>query len=820
MGHRYNRQYTGRNLERISFPLGGIGAGMICLEGTGAIGSVSIRHRPEIFNEPLIFAALGVKRMPDCARLLEGPVPAWKLVFPWGREFDGAGNGAPKKAYGLPRFEVCSFMPRFPFAEVRLSDRRVPVTVRLTGWSPFTPPDPDRSSLPVAALEYELTNTAERRLETVFSFHAEQFLAEREAGADSTGPVGRGEDGFVLRRKPDRDGASDCLSGATFRVSCGEPGAEVRTAWFRGGWFDAKTMLWNRIRDAEIPEPCEGDAVLSRETDETPDSAGGSLYLPVSLGPGETRTVTVRLSWYTPESRLVTGLNPDGSAGSPAAYSPWYAGAFQDDAALEAYWKHGYAALRAASAGFRDALFSTTLPPEAIEAVSANLSILKSPTVLRQRDGRFWAWEGCHDTSGCCPGSCTHVWNYAQAAAQLFPSLERTLRETEFRENQCRCGHQHFRANLPIRPTDHGFHAAADGQLGGIMKLYRDWRNSGSDEWLASLWPRAKRSLRFCIELWDPAGEGLVRKPHHNTYDIEFHGPDSMCGSIYLGALKAASLIASHLGDPEGETFRRLYGRGREAMERTLFDGTYFIQRVEPDPAAPGSPVSAEEAELVRREGPKYQIGSGCLSDGVIGAWLAELCGLGEILDPLKVESHLKAVHRHNFKPDLSGHANPQRGTYAAGTEGGLVLCTWPNGGKPSLPFVYSDEVWTGVEYQAASHMAICGLTGEGLEIVRAVRDRYDGTKRNPFDEYECGHYYARALSSYALIRAFTGVSYDSVTRTLTIAPPQEGDVTGFLCTGTGYGLAGVRNGKPFFELRSGSMPVGSVRFTPAGPRA
>jgi len=177
-----------------------------------------------------------------------------------------------------------------------------------------------------------------------------------------------------------------------------------------------------------------------------------------------------------------------------------------------------------------------------IEAIAANLTILKSPTVLRQTDGRLWLWEGCNDSTGCCRGSCTHVWNYAQAIPHLFPDLERTLRQTEFNESQDQRGHQTFRASLPIRPIAPTRYAAADGQLGGIMKVYRDWRISGDTGWLKNIWPKVKASLNYCIETWDPEHKGILSEPHHNTYDIEFWGPDAMCSSFYLGALEAAIL--------------------------------------------------------------------------------------------------------------------------------------------------------------------------------------------------------------------------------------------------------------------------------------
>jgi hypothetical protein len=368
--------------------------------------------------------------------------------------------------------------------------------------------------------------------------------------------------------------------------------------------------------------------------------------------------------------------------------------------------------------------------------------------------------------------------------------------------------------------------AAADGQLGGIMKVYREWRISGDTGWLRTLWPRVRVSLDYCMATWDPRGKGVIEEPHHNPYDIEFWGPDGMCTSFYVGALAAAIEMGEALGQ-DVSTYRARLAAGMRTLDQDLFNGEYFYQKVEwhglsaPSPlevkAAVGAGTYSPEARvLLEKEGPKYQYGTGCLSDGVLGAWMAEVCGVPVPVDPAKVTSHLEAVHRHNFRADLSDHANPQRPTYACGNEGGLLLCTWPRGGKPSLPFVYSDEVWTGIEYQVASHLMIVGRVEQALEIVRACRARYDGRVRNPFDEYECGHWYARAMSSYAMLQALTRARYDAVTRTLHIHPMRPGDFRSFLSTATGYGTVGVRAGKPFLDVKSGAIDVKHFDYSPA----
>jgi uncharacterized protein (DUF608 family) len=776
-----------------------MGAGMFCLEGTGALSHMSLRHKPDVHHEPWMFAALHVKGA-KTARVLEGPVPMWKILgVGTGGRFAEPGNGLSGRSYGLPRFATATFEARFPFATVKLADETMPVAVEVTGWSPFTPGATDDSCLPVAALEYRLTNRTTKPVKAVFSFHAANFMKVGD-GAD----VGVMPGGFLLRQGAIKD--KPAATGA-FAAFTDDPAVTVDAAWFRGGWFDAATAVWNRV--------AAGDIVSRAPHNEGAAGGGGSLYVPATLKPKASKTVRLLFAWYVPQSDVCAGKDAKGF------YAPWYASCFADIAAVSDYWRSNYDRLRVASKTFSDCFFDTTLPLGVVESVAANLSILKSPTCLRQADGRLWGWEGCHAGGGCCHGTCTHVWNYAQSIPHLFPDLERTLRETEFTVSQDKRGHQNFRANLPIQPTDHGFHAAADGQLGGLMKLHREWRISGDTEWLKTLWPAAKRSLDYAISTWDPDHTGTLVEPHHNTYDIEFWGADGMCTSVYAGALAAAAAMGRACG-ADVTLYETLLEKSRRAMASTLWNGEYFVQKVQWTGLRAGDPrgktgwnvnYSTEAAEMLKREGPKYQYGGGCLSDGVIGDWMARCCGLEPVVDGKKTARHLASVSKYNFRTSLRDHANPQRPGYAFAEEPGLLVCSWPHGDKPALPFPYSDEVWTGYEYDVASHLMMTGQVEEGLRIVRAVRQRYDGRWRNPFDEYECGHWYARAMSSYALLQGLSGARYDAVSKTLCLKPAVKGDFRAFLCTGTGYGTVGVRRGKPFIEVVSGSIPVEKIEF-------
>lgn len=811
----YNTDYSGEYLNRVAFPIGGLGAGMFCMEGTGAISHMSIKNSPDIFNTPPLFAAIAVKNISNGAKVLEGPVPGWKK---FGQR--DAGNGATGATTGLPRFRHASFFTRFPFAELDMHDDDLLLNVKITGWSPFIPGEEDNSGMPVGAMEYSFENKSGKVLEAVFSFNGANFLRQEKA-ANSISTV---TNGFVMSGKS----TDDKPLQTDFAVFTGDNNTIVNHCWFRGGWWDPLTMAWNAVKNAEMPAiaPVEKDA------------PGASLYVPFTLQPGKSKTIKLMFAWYTPDSLFTFGTpgkqkescNPaSGCCNSPADisldkydkdfdakyYKPWYSSRFKNIQEVCEYWEANYDNLYKKSALFSNAFYNSTLPPEVLEAVAANLTILKSPTVMRQYDGRIWNWEGCGDNFGCCHGSCTHVWNYAQAIAHLFPALERSLRATEFCESQDESGHQNFRSVLPIQPATHEFHSAADGQLGGIMKVYRDWRISGDNEWLKKIYPMVQKSMDYCISTWDPDHKGIIEEPHHNTYDIEFWGPDGMHCTFYLGALEAIIAMAEQLGK-DASAYKSLAVKGRAFLENELYNGEYFIQKIQytglkaENPAKAqsfGGEYSKEAQELLRREGPKYQYGTGCLSDGVLGAWIARMCFLNDPADAEKIKSHLKAVHKYNLKENLSDHANPQRPAYALGDEGGLLLCSWPKGGKLSLPFVYSDEVWTGIEHQAASHLMLMGHIKEGLEILRTSRNRYDGTVRNPFNEYECGHWYARALSSYGYLQALTGVRYDAVDKTLYV-DSKIGDFTSFLSTATGFGNVSYKQDKVFLNIVSGAVDV------------
>lgn len=797
------RVYRGDRLSQIAIPLGGIGTGSICLNGYGGLQDFSVRNRPALTAAPEADgygdAAFAVLHIPEknITRLVEGPFPKGK-IYAQGIKPEGILGGGHE---GLPRFRKCSFRGEFPFGIVKLSDPDVGVDVEISAFNPFIPLDDKNSSIPCAILEYTLKNRTSETVNFQFSFH----LSHLAQGAKSPEPD-RSRNAVMPKAGVHLYNLEEPTSVKSGSAALGIVGNKptIKAMWFRGGWFDGLSVLWGELESGKFT-PNDGshaDAARGRN--------GGSILINGRLEAGEKITYPVVIAWYFP--------NIDYSFGaSRSTWQPYYAAQWRNAQDVFNYVSQNYPELKKRTQTFHDALFDTTLPAYVLEAVSANLAILKSPTLLRQYNGNLWGWEGCHPDRGSCPGSCTHVWNYAQSLPHLFPTLERTLREQELFRSMDDSGHINFRAALPDGPVEHTFHAASDGQLGGLMKLYRDWHISGDRAWLERLYPAAIKSMDYCIRTWDPQHKGVLEEPHHNTYDIEFWGPDGMCTGFYIGALMAMSKLAAAMGNSDrSAVYRELAERGARAMDDGLFNGEYYEQKVTwkgLQASLNGEQLqkmrleNPEEADLYASEGPKYQYGCGCISDGLWGIHLAALCGIETPLNQEHVLSSIHSIFAYNFRTSLWDHANPQRPGYALGDEPGLLLCTWPHGGKPTLPFVYSDEVWTGIEYQVAAHLISAGMNDEGLTIVKALRSRYDGQTRNPWNEYECGSYYARAMSSYALLLAFSGFRYSAVEGKLWLKPQIEADLyRTFFSTASGWGVLTLQDDRLSIDMKAGEL--------------
>jgi uncharacterized protein (DUF608 family) len=793
--------YTGRRLDCVAFPIGGIGTGCFSLSGRGALVDWEIFHRPNKLSLlPNTFFSIWTRAGDGTtdARILQSwPAPPYMGEI-GGRNFYGFGYGVRREAgSGLRHLQQATFRGEYPFAWIDFEDPTLPVNVSLMAYNPFIPLNVEDSALPVGLFEITVHNPTNTPVDV--SVAANLFNAVGYRGHGKFSWIEHGEfmgtgkqnvncfvqsDDMAAILMNSQHYTNDVPYGGSMALATTWKDISYQTAWLRGAWYDTLQAFWDefsstgRLQERRYDEPSADNA-----------SDTGSLALHVRLAPGENAVLPLIISWHFPNF-IKYWADSFSKAEDLITWRVPYAQRFSDALDVTRYVIRNESRLRQETERFHRALFDSTLPAVVTDAISSQMSILKSPTVTLLEDGSLYGWEGVHSEAGSCEGSCDHVWNYALTHAYLFPSLQRSMRVNDLHYNMFEDGRLCFRLQLPLGAKPLTFHPAADGQMGGIMQLHRDWKFSGDTEWLRSLWPRAKRALEFAWLYWDYNQDGVMEGLQHNTYDIEFYGPNTMMGSWYVGALACAAEMAAALGDTESAgQYQQLAERGAAWMDANLYNGEYYEQHIDPE-AGRHSPIDTGVSLGGQRAGnPKYQYGSGCLSDQVIGAWMARTCGIDAIFNNDHVRQTLRSIFKYNFRPSLLTHNNAQR-IYALGDEAGLLLCTWPRGGRPDLPFVYCDEVWSGIEYQVAGHLIYEGMVDEGLAIVQGLRARYDGERRNPWNEMECGSHYARSLASWTLLLALSGFECDLTVGHLGFTPVvTDLPFRCFWSTGTAWGV-------------------------------
>jgi uncharacterized protein (DUF608 family) len=332
--------------------------------------------------------------------------------------------------------------------------------------------------------------------------------------------------------------------------------------------------------------------------------------------------------------------------------------------------------------------------------------------------------------------------------------------------------------------------------MGCIMKLYRDWQLSGDDGFLRELYPGAKRALEYA---WIPGGwdanrDGVMEGAQPNTMDVEYYGPNPQITTWYLGALRAMEEMATYLNDHDmASQSRKLFESGSRWVDENLFNGEYYEQKI----ADPKS-LALLKPDDPNASVPDYQLGSGCFIDQLAGQYLANVLHLGYLLRKENIRKTLESIMRYNYRPDLSSHFNSMR-TFALDHEAALIMTSFPRS-MPEYPMFLSAEAMTGFEYSAATCMLYEGMTADGLKCIRNIRDRYDGRKRSPFDEAECGHHYGRAMASWSALLALTGFHYSGITKEITF-----GNITGnyFWSNGYAYGTVEIskKKGSKYLKL-------------------
>ena len=783
----------GRTHTEAAMLLGGIGTGSVTVGNRGQLKDFELFNHPDKGKDlPYSFFAVHAQEADGSnafTRVLES-----RLVPPFSNNM-----GLPAhKAYGWPRFADSAMQVHFPFVNITLTDPDLPIKAELEAFNPFIPLNADDSGIPAAILRYKITNTGQVPLSVSVAGTMcnascyggmDPYLSPRNLPGGK--PFNRFcEDGAFRGIVFDCTGlADDDVRYGNLALLTDADEISKKPDWQMGQRIDGLLNFWNEFdRTGRLSDKPEVLGVKGK-WDHDIELKVGSLAVHHRLEPGQTGTFQFVLAWYFPKRKRawddMEGYIP--KAPEYEIVKNYYAVLFRSAWDAGTYLLKNLPRLEGDTRKFTDAVFSSTLPDYVLDAMTANLAILKSTTCFRIENGHFFGYEGSNLTEGSCVGNCSHVWYYAQAAAYLFPELERSMRETNFLVETEEDGVMQFRACRELNRASFGFIPAVDGQMGTIMQLYREWILSGDDEFLAKLWPKVILAMEYAIRVWDTDGDYVLDGMMHVDYDVEFYGVNPLGNFCYLGALKACAKMAQRLGDTQhAERYNEIFTKASARADELMWNGKYYSQ------------ILKDVDEY------KYQHGTGCLADQLIGQFYADLTGLGYLGPKEHIAEAAHSIFEYCFVDDFTKVKNMQR-TYAVNDDKGLCMTTWPFGGRPLQPFFYSDEAWSRTEYHVAATLIYEGFVEEGLTVVKAVRDRYDGIKRNPWNEFESGYHYSGTMSSWGLLPALSGFLPDVPHNTISFCPRINQDhFRCFWSTGKAWGIfeQTIENGERKFHTQ------------------
>ncbi len=785
--------YTGENLKEISFPIGGIGSGSFGVAGNGRLTDW------EIFNRPAKGKNLGYSHIAVKAKLSSGETIVKALNTDITKDLIGTYDRATFRGFGygpetatmagLSHFENLEFDGEFPIARLTFWDKDFPGKVVLTVFNPFIPLDSKNSSIPAGFFDIRFMNTTDDTVEY------SAYMSITNPFKESVNKLSKIDGRRILTLSTTLD--KDDVDYGDISITSDGKITYAQQYWYRGGCMDNLEIF--------VKEVLEEDTLKNRVYDIPGKNDTATLQTSVKVAANKSESIKYVLSWNVPNAyNYWTG----------AECKPWknyYTTIFASSIESATYGIENFESLFKRTSEFKNSLFDTSIDKTVIEAVSSTISVLKTATVLRLQDGSFYGWEGLHELEGSCEGTCQHVWNYAYALCFLFPDLERSIRDNEFKYSTMDNGKTVFRMALPRGGEQVEQRSCLDGQMGVIIKTYREWKISGNTEWLKTVWNSVKKILAFAWneenkDNWDFDKDGVLEGRQHHTLDMELFGASAWLEGMYLCALKAAKEMAEFLNDKDAEIeYRTLFEKGYNWTKNNLFNGEYFNQKID---LKDGSFVKKydcpnywydEKSEL------KYQIADGCEIDQTLGQWHANVLGLGEIFDKQQLRIALKSLYKYNYL-SMRDVTNTWR-IFAINDEKGVIICSFPHS-KPAIPIPYNTETMTGFEYALAGLMISEGMEEEGLAIVRSIRDRYDGRKRNPWNEIECGSNYARAMASYALLPIYSGFKYDLPNKTLGFDPLHKENFKSFFSIGTAWGTIAWTNNKICVKIKEGWLEL------------
>ncbi len=761
-------------LNCVAFPLGGIGTGNISLAGDGSLRQWQIVNNVyHLGYVPSSFFFIQTRTEDSdnwIFKLLEKKIKLPKDYKPAESVNDFIiPNDVLTRHENYECFHDLEFNGEYPIALIKFSEDEVPVDIKLEAWNPMIPLDIKNSSIPVIVFSFKIKNPNETKSvkmriggqilnfigwdgasEMDLNFYPNFYRNLNQSTAqDNYKGI------YMHSENPVLD---DSLQGEIIFAS-----------------LERDCLIFSNV--SNLNELLNDSNMKTKQIERTePSSHGktwcGALINEFSLAPMEEKNIIFLLGWSFPnryqnwDKELYRKVKVDQKSkfwlGN--GYNRW----FRNTEEVIEYTIANFNFLKESTKNFHNLLFNTTLPKEIISSVSATMSTIRSPSCFLTNKGEFMGFEGCcgastafhtEETGGCCPMNCTHVWNYAVTQSRLYPSLEISMLENEFKRITRRGMLPHrlvvptYLPQLEDKRIGGPDHPAMDGLFGCILKTYRMLITTNDFEWFKKAYPKIRDLMNYIFRECDPDEQGIIESEQPNTYDISFYGKNLFIGALYLAALKAFGRMAEMVYDSEfKEKCDKRFTNGKKNYDDSLWNGEYWIQKYN------------------EKKHKSSQYGTGCLSDQLFGQFWAYMLELGSLLPDDKIKVTLDNIMKYNFKENFYGIVQKPR-VFASEHDKGLLVCSWPKGGEPQFPFLYAHEVWTGIEYEIAALLLEHGRIDNALKIMKAVRERYNGEYRNPWNEVECGDHYIRAMSSWRVYEGALGYYWNALENRINFLP-------------------------------------------------
>ncbi|MFC2113353.1 GH116 family glycosyl hydrolase [Bacteroidota bacterium] len=807
--------YSGNELDHIAMPCGGIGAGQVEVTGDGRI----------CFTE----SVYNVMQKPNAGhglstgwQYMNPQVPESMVENEFSISIEEQGGDAAVYSLSGEDFDDIHFVGEYPIArlEYRRTSDDIPVKISSEVFSPFVPLDLRSSANPVTVLKYSVTNTSSNNMHVSIKGELKNIVFPEESMVE-----------YVISFKK-----SEGLKGISSEMRPLKTDSALLKHPQLGGF--SLCVLGNNVP----PEFLKFFGKESKETSVTtnsPNRGGLNLSLGYNLKPGESQDITFLITWYFPNhyenGRRYREAMEEAPGWVGHIYNNWYSTSYE----VAEYIATNFDRLYSETKLFRETYNDNTIPYWLANRITMPVSTLAAGNIAIWQNGRMYGYEGI----GFCQGTCGHVYNFVTAISRLFPELERSVRLMQDLSDSgpysgySSSGRINFRGYGVNEPSaKHSY--ASDAQSGYVLKIYREHLMSSNYDFLDSVWEKTKYVIGYQI-FKDGAEIGLepngVLEGEQTFWDPMWYGPNPYNNTLYLAALRAAEEMALIKGEKElADRYHSIFEKGQKYMNEKMWNGEFYVhlyptglkgnvgikngfkEPEEIDDNARGFIEGFNQGE------PNYLVGGACDANQLFGQNWANQLGLGYILPPENCKAASKSIFKYCYTPDIAtvyDFGKPKHRTLAASGEAAMVNAGWPKSNPQNYENTHDKtDIWSGLEYEASCDMINEGLLKEAFIAIGSINDRYDGVKRNPWNEIEGSDHYSRAMHSWNVLLSLSGFVYDGPAGRIGFAPRMTPeDFKCFFSAAEGWGsisqIISDGNQVETIEVKWGQLRLNQLEF-------